>query len=759
MTRLGARSLSRVVLLLLLFPGAPLVAADPPRGDGLHAQLERIFAKKEFEAKKFEPSRWTDGGKSFTTAESSAAVSDAPDAKDIVRYDAATGARRVVVSAASLVPEPGAKSLVFDDYAWSGDGAKLLLFTNTKKVWRQNTRGDYWVLEIAGARLRELGAGLPESTLMFAKFSPDGTRVAYVQQNDLYVEDLASGKMTRLTSDGSPTIVNGTSDWVYEEEFKVRDGFRWSPDGKDIAFWRFDASGVGEFALINDTDTLYPVVTKIPYPKAGTRNSAVKIGIVGASGGPPRWVELPGDPRNTYVPRMEWVDAGEIVLQQLNRLQNTNDVWLADARTGKARRMLHDEDQAWLDVVDAWQWLPGGELLWVSERHGWRHAYAAPRDATPMRLLTPGNFDLLTVEGVDEKGGVLYFIASPDDATRRYLYRARLDGKGTPERLTPANAPGTHAYKISPDGRFAIHTFSTLDRPPVTDLVRLPSHQVVRVLEDNRELAAKVAPLTRPATEFFQVSIGGGVTLDGWMMKPKTFDPARKYPLLMYVYGEPAGVEVVDAWKGDRPLFHRALTDAGYIVACIDNQGTPAPKGRAWRKMIYGEVGVLATVEQTAAVKALLASRSYLDPARVASWGWSGGGSMTLNLLFRSPDLYKVGMSVAPVPDQTLYDTIYQERYMGLPQENAEGYRKGSPITYAEGLRGKLLLVHGSGDDNVHYQGTERLINRLVALDKQFDFLVYPNRTHAIKEDEGTSLHLHALLARHLMENLPPGPK
>ncbi len=762
MTRRVARRLSRLALLLPLLTGAPLFAADPPRADALHGELQRIFAKKEYEAKKFGPSRWTDGGKSFTTAEPSAAVSDASDAKeikDIVRYDAATGARRVVIPAASLVPEPGGKPLVVEDYAWSEDGAKLLLFANTKKVWRQNTRGDYWLLETAGARLRKLGAGLPESTLMFAKFSPDGTRVAYVQKNDLYVEDLASGKLTRLTSDGSATIANGTSDWVYEEEFDLRDGFRWGPDGRDIAFWRFDASGVGEFALINDTDTLYPVVTKIPYPKAGTGNSEVKIGIVGASGGPPRWVDLPGDPRNTYVPRMEWVDAGEIVLQQLNRLQNAVDVWLADAKTGKARRMLHDEDQAWLDVVDAWQWLPGGELLWVSERHGWRHAYAAPRDATPMRLLTPGNFDLLTVEGLDEKGGFLYFIASPDDATRRYLYRARLDGKGTPERLTPANAPGTHAYKISPDGRFAIHTFSTLDRPPVTDLVRLPSHQVVRVLEDNRELAARVAPLTRPATEFFQVSIGGGVTLDGWMMKPKTFDPARKYPLLMYVYGEPAGVEVVDAWKGDRHLFHRALTDAGYFVACIDNRGTPAPKGRAWRKMIYGEVGVLATAEQTAAVKALLASRSYLDPARVASWGWSGGGSMTLNLLFRSPDLYKVGMSVAPVPDQTLYDTIYQERYMGLPQENAEGYRKGSPITYAEGLRGKLLLVHGSGDDNVHYQGTERLINRLVALDKQFDFLVYPNRTHAIKEDEGTSLHLHALLARHLMENLPPGPK
>ena len=309
-----------------------------------------------------------------------------------------------------------------------------------------------------------------------------------------------------------------------------------------------------------------------------------------------------------YVPRMEYVDfTGEIVLQQMNRLQNTNDVWLADPATGKARKMLHDEDKAWLDVVDSWQWLPSKELLWVSEGHGWRHAYAAPRDGANWRLLTPGEFDIETVEGVDEKGEFLYFIASPDDATRRYLYRARLDGRGTPQRVTPANQPGTHSYKISPDGRYAVHTVSTIDRPPVTDLVQLPEHKSLRVLEDNKELAAAAAPVLTPATEFFRVDIGGGVQLDGWMVKPKNFDPSKKYPLLMYVYGEPAGVEVTDKWRGDpsyRMLFHRALADAGYVVACVDNRGTPSLKGREWRKIIYGEVGVLATADQTAAVRA-----------------------------------------------------------------------------------------------------------------------------------------------------------
>ena len=751
-----ARALFAVSLALAM---AAALAAQPAKlPQLLQDRLERIFAKKEFEPKRFGPARWIENGKAYSTLEPSAALSDA---KDLIRYDPVTGARRVLLAAERLRPAEGEKPPEIDDYAWSKDGRRLLLFTNTKKVWRRNTRGDYWVWDPAGGALRRIGGDAPPSSLMFAKFSPDATRVAYVRGNDLWVEDLSSGKTARLTSDGSSTIINGTSDWVNEEEFELRDGFRWSPDGRNIAFWRFDTSGVGIFSLINDTDATYPVVTTYAYPKAGSTNSAVRIGIVPSSGdAPPRWISLPGDPRNTYVPRMEWVDrTGELVLQQINRLQNANDVWLADPKTGQARRMLHDEDNAWVDVVDAWQWLPSGDLLWLSEQHGWRHAYAAPRDATAMRLLTPGNFDVVSVEAVDAKEGFLYFIASPDDATRRYLYRARLDGQGTPERVTPRDLSGRHTYEISPDARFAFHTFSTMDRPPVTDLVRLPSHQRVRVLEDNRALADLAAALMQPPTEFFQVDVGEGVRLDGWMIKPRALDPARKYPLLMYVYGEPAGVEVVDGWRGNRGLFHRALAEAGYVVACVDNRGTPAPKGRAWRKVIYGSVGVLATKEQTAAVKALLAGRPYLDGSRVASWGWSGGGSMTLNLLFRSPDLYKVGMSVAPVPDQTLYDTIYQERYMGLPQENAEGYRVGSPIHFAEGLQGALLLAHGSGDDNVHFQGSERLVNRLVALGKPFEFMDYPNRSHAISEGEGTSLHLHELLARFLIEHLPAGPR
>jgi dipeptidyl-peptidase 4 len=746
--------LTTLALALWLAVPAPIAATDATLAE-IQAPLARIFGTKELEARKFGPAKWLEGGAAYTTVEPSAAVEGG---QDIVRYGSASGERRVLVSASALVTTPGARPLPIEDYAWSKDGAKLLVFTNAKKVWRRKTRGDYWLLDVPSGRLHKLGGGRPDSSLMFAKLSPDATRVAWVHEGDLYVEGVADGTVTRLTTDGSATVVSGTSDWVYEEEFAVRDGFRWSPDGRDLAFWRFDSSGVGRFSLLNNTATTYPVVTSIPYPKAGTTNSAVRIGIVSASGGNPRWVDVPGDPRDRYLPRMEWVEGtGELMLQQMSRLQNANDVWLADGRTGRARRLLHDHDEAWLEVVEAWRWLPGGkELLWVSERDGWRHAWAVARDGA-LRLLTPGAFDILEVLGTGDR--MLYYTAALGDATRRALYRAPLDGRAAPARVTPAGLEGTHAYDVAPDGRFAFHTWSTAERPPVTELVRLPSHDVVRVLEDNHRLAEAVRPFLAAPMEFFQVDIGDGVRLDGWMVKPGDFDPAKKYPLLMYVYGEPAGAQVADAWRGDRELFHRVLASAGYVVACVDNRGTPAPRGRAWRKIVYGSIGVLATKEQTAAVRKLLAERPYLDAERVASWGWSGGGSMTLNLLFRSPDLYKVGMAVAPVPDQRLYDTIYQERYMGLPQDNPDGYRAGSPIFFAEGLAGHLLLVHGSGDDNVHFQGTELLVNRLVELGKRFDFMEYPNRSHAISEGDGTSLHVHSLLARYLLEHLPPGPR
>src|SRR5262245_7058570 len=750
----GSRFIRATVLATLL--GAAVVSAQTTdRLQSLDQRLGQICESSDFTVSRFGPARWLPDGTAYAVVEAS---TGRRDAWDIVRYDAATGARRIILAGDRLVPPGSTTPLGIDDYAWSADGTRVLIFTNTQKVWRDNTRGDYWVLETASGALKKLGGSAPPSSLMFAHFSPDSTRVAYVRANNIYVERLNDGAIAPLTTDGSDTIINGTSDWVYEEELGVRDALRWSPDSAHIAYWQFDSSGVGIFSLINTTDTLYPVVTRIPYPKSGTKNSAARIGVVSAAGGATRWMQAPGDPREHYLARMEWIDSRTVAMQQLNRLQNENRFVIADTSTGDVRRAFVDASKTWVDVEDV-QWIDKGKsFLWISERDGWRHIFRVPRGGGEPKLVTRFEADITDLAGIDEAGGWVYFIASPAAATERYLYRSKLDGSDAPARVTPAQ-PGTHSYNIAPAGKLAFHTYSRFDQPPVTDVVDLSNHRVLRTLTDAGALTTRLASIVKPPVEFFTVDIGDGVTLDGWMLKPSHFDASRRYPVIVHVYGEPASQTVVDRWGGGRNLFHRALAEAGYIVVSFDNRGTPAPKGAAWRKIIYGTVGDLSSKEQAAAVRALVALRPYVDRERIGVWGWSGGGSNTLNCMFRFPDVFQVGVSVAPVPDQALYDTIYQERYMGTPQGNADGYRIGSPINFAEGLKGKLLVVHGSGDDNVHYQGTERLVNRLVALGKPFDSMVYPNRTHSIAEGPGTTVHVYRRIARYFFENLPPGPR
>ncbi len=748
----------RRIFTALLLVAAVVSQAVAQQNDPSILTLDRLYGSTEFVSQTLGPVRWLDDGAGYTRLEPSGSVKDG---RDIVRYDGETGRREVLVAAERFVPSGSSATLAIENYTWSPSGKLLLIFTNSQRVWRQNTRGDYWVLSLGSGKLAKLGGEAKPSTLMFAKFAPDSTRVGYVRENNLYVENLADNRITRLTDDGSRTIINGTFDWVYEEELDLRDGWRWSPDGNHIAYWQLNAEGVRDFYLINNTDSLYPTVVPVQYPKAGGENSAARVGVVSAQGGATRWLDVPGDPRNHYIARMDWAaNSDEVALQQLNRLQNTNLVMLGDRRTGQVRTILTERDDAWVDVDSDINWLDGGKrFLWVSERDGWRHAYAVSRDGTSIKLITPGAFDLTSVESVDEAGGWLYYRASPENATQRYLYRAALNGSGKQERLTPANQPGTHTYNIAPRAGWAFHTYSSFGKPPRTELVRLPGHVSLRSVVDNAAVIEKVSKLKRGLSEFFRVDIGGGIQLDGWMIKPPDFDPAKRYPVLFHVYGEPAGQTVLDAWGSNNYLWHLMLSQQGYIVVSVDNRGTPAPRGRAWRKVVYRQIGVLASQEQAAAAKAIIDRWSFVDATRIGIWGWSGGGSMTLNMMFRYPEIYKTGMSVAPVTNQRYYDTIYQERYMGLPQQNAEDYKRGSPITFADKLQGNLLVVHGTGDDNVHYQNTEALINALVAANKPFTLMSYPNRTHSISEGANTMRHLFELLTRYLQQNLPAGPR
>jgi dipeptidyl-peptidase-4 len=486
---------------------ATILLAYSAAASDLTTQIQRIFGTRDFAAESFGPARWMRGGAAYTTVEDGS----------LIEYNTATGKRSVLVDKGRL------KDVKIEDYAWTEDGKKLLVYTASKKVWRQNTRGDYWVLDLGKKSFKKLGGDGPASSLMFAKFSPDGTRVAYVRAHDIYVEDLASGKVQALTRGGSDTLINGTSDWVYEEELGVRDAFRWSADGARIAYWQFDSTGVQQFALINDTATLYPKVSYIPYPKAGTTNSAVRIGVVGSDGGETTWMKVPGDPREHYIFQMGWKD-DRVVMGQLNRLQNTAILFEGNAKTGDVREIFRDQDKAWVDVREEhFEWI-GNDPIWLSERDGWRGIYVGSRK------LATGAGDVMSLVSVDATWA--YYMASPENATQSYLFRARVDGTGQPERLTPKDQRGTHNYRISPDGQYGFHTYSRFDAPPVTDLVRLPGHNRVRMLQDNAKLANEVAGLLDPPVEFLKVPVGDGVVLDGWLLKPKNLNAKKKYPLM-----------------------------------------------------------------------------------------------------------------------------------------------------------------------------------------------------------------------------------
>jgi dipeptidyl-peptidase 4 len=742
-------------LLFSLLVALPIFAQQPARqNDPSQLSLDRLFSSNEFASQSFGPARWIEGGAGYTTLETSATVKAG---RDIVRYDTATGQRAVLVAADRLVPGGQAAPLAIEDYVWSANAKLLLIYTNSQRVWRQNTRGDYWVLNLTNNKLSKLGGDAKASTLMFAKFSPDATRVGFVRENNLYVESLLDNRITQLTKDGSRTIINGTFDWVYEEELDLRDGWRWSPDGKSIAYWQLDAEGVKDFYLINNTAGLYSEIIPIQYPKAGEKNSASRVGVIDATGGATRWLEVPGDPRNHYLARMDWAaSSDEVIIQQLNRLQNTNLVLLGDAKTGGVRTIMTERDKAWVDLQgDEITWLEGGKnFLWISERDGWRHVYVVSRDGQSTRLVTPGAFDVISIENVDAANGWLYYIASPENAAQRYLFRVKMDGSGKSERLSPTTQAGTHSYNIAPRSAWAFHTYSNFTTPPRIELVRLPDHSTGRVLAENAALQAKVKQLSLGKAEFFRVDVGEGVQLDGWMIKPVNFNSMRRYAVLFHVYGEPAGQTVLDRWGGARQLWHFMLAQQGYLVISLDNRGTPAPRGRDWRKIVYRQFGIISSQDQANAARAI-GKWPFVDATRIGIWGWSGGGASTLNALFRYPDVYRMGMSVAPVGDPRYYDTIYQERYMGLPQDNAEEYKRSAPVTFASQLKGDLLLVHGTGDDNVHYQNSEAVINALIAANKPFTMMAYPNRSHGISEGRNTTRHLYELLTRYLHEKLP----
>ena len=589
------------------------------------------------------------------------------------------------------------------------------------------------------------GHGMNGETL-----SPDGRRRLVSRGGHLSIRDLMTGESIDIGDQGEGISTGRAS---------------WSPDGRRIVFVQSDQSRVRLRSMLIPGEPSYPTLKETRFARVGGSIAQLKVGVADAGSGEVLWLPVRAPEEGFYLGQVGWAEnSHEVLVEKLSRFRDQREFLLVDLDSGSVTPVFRESDPAW--VVASYrknvglEWLDDGRAFMViTEKDGWRHAYRYSREGKEERLLTPGNYDIIERAKVDHTGGWFYFYASPENGTQKYLFRTPLDGRGRPERVTPEGQAGTHDYVISPDSKWAFPTYSRFDAPPVTDLVALEEHRVVRGLENNRAIRERMEGLIERPTEFFELEIANGVVMDAWMLKPSGFDPRRRYPVLVYVYGEPHVQTVVDAWGKVHAQFHRAVADLGYLVVSIDNRGTPAPKGAAWRRAVFGSLGPLSTREQAQGVKELARRFSFADVDRIGIWGWSGGGSNTLNAMFREPGVYRMGIAVAPKPQPHLYNAWFQEIYMETRETNVDGYRRSAPLNFAEGLQGDLLIVHGSGETNTHLEIVEGLVDRLIELGKPVDYMVYPNRNHGIREGKGTSVHLRMHMVRYLLEHLSPGPR
>lgn len=716
--------------------------------------LDRIYSA-EFREDRQPPATWIEDGNSFIIIERNDQRQN-----EMIRYRSSNADRSVFLSSAQLTPSGQSDPLRIESFSMSNDESKVLIFTNSKRVWRSNTKGDYWVFDLSTNKLSQIGKDFPASSLMFAKFSNDNSYVAYVMEFNVYKEDFTTGEVTQLTNDGNIEVINGTFDWVYEEEFGNRDGFRWSPDASKIAYWQIDASNIGVFNMINNTDDVYSKIVPVQYPKVGEDPSSARIGLVDTQSGTTEWIKLEGSTIQNYLPAIQWLSAERLLIQQLNRKQNHLKVWVYNTTSKETSLLFEEKEESWVDIRypdrskagkedNDLRLVGGGKSVLRMVEDDWRNIYKINLTSGSKTLISSGTYDVAVVAGNTNKS--VYFNASPDNNAQRYLYSVDLAGKKKDKRITPASFEGVNTYNISPNGKYAFHSHSSALRTGNVRLISLPDHKTIRTIVDNQAYQDQLAALDLPIVDFIQVETEQGVTVDGRVIKPTNFNANTKYPVIFNVYGEPAGQVATDSYVG---LWNIMLAQQGYVVISIDPRGTPCLKGSEWRKSIYRQIGRVNIDDMGLAAKEIV-KYPYIDEDRVGVWGWSGGGSSTLNLLFKFPEIFKTGVSVAPVANQLTYDNIYQERYMGLPQENKEDFVAGSPMTHAANLEGNLLLIHGTGDDNVHYQNTEMLINELIKHNKQFQMMAYPNRSHGIYEGANTRRHLFTMIYNFFRDNLP----
>ena len=766
------RSAPLLFIALALLWIVPVAPAQPADGDRAELTLDKLFASGEFFGRGFRGGNWAETGPELLFIE----ADSESGSTSLVRWNLTTDARETLIDGLALgKPDADDESLIsIEDYAYSADGSKVLLYTDSERVWRLNTKGYYYVYDIGAGTITPVSdraAGLQ----MFAKFNPQATQVAFVRDRNLFVTDLASGAERQLTSDGSDgAIINGTFDWVYEEEFGLRDGFRWSPDGTRIAFFQLDEANTRDFQM-TDLTTLYPEYQKFRYPKAGEANSEVRIGVIDVTTGETEFFDtdtwMQGGDETEYIAAMGWTPEGNdsrVWMIRLNRDQNDGDVLYGNPETMSITTILEESSDSYLEVETGFSDLSTGTLtylrdgehfVWRSDRDGFSHLYLYRNDGTFVDRITEGNWDVTTFHGVDEATGMVYFSSTAASPMERHLYRIGLPGTdarnevSTPEKITVA--AGWHGVNISGDFEYFIDRYSNSTTPTITTLHRI-SGDPIAVLEDNQELIDRLATYDLPAAEFMTVPAADGTPLNAYLIKPSDFDPSRAYPLLIHTYGGPGSQEVRNSWAGTERLWHHFLAEEyGILVAGVDNRGTGG-RGRDFRTATQLNLGPIEAEDQIAAAQHL-GAMEFVDADRMGIWGWSYGGYLTLLAMSYGdgPETFHAGVAVAPVTNWRYYDTIYTERYLSTPQKNAAGYDDGSPVTYAENFADdqELLIVHGSGDDNVHVQNTIVMADALIAANKQFELMIYPGRTHGIFGGN-TRRHLFTMLTDFFREHL-----
>ncbi|MCE2708663.1 MAG: S9 family peptidase [Bacteroidota bacterium] len=697
--------------------------------------LEDVFKKGTFSQKSVFGINWMKDGLYYSS------LVERDGYPTVVKINVSTGEEvGVLLDGRSL-------EIDFSSYSFNADETKALVATAVEPIYRRSSKGIYYVVDLASGQKQQLMGG---EKISYATLSPDNTRVAFVMDNNLYVTELGSQKVTRLTADGEANkIINGAADWVYEEEFSMAQAFKWSPDGRKIAFIRFDESDVPEFNM-QTWGPLYPKDYRFKYPKAGEKNALVSIHVVDMSSLAIQKMDA-GTETDQYLPRLYWTqDSNQLAFIRLNRLQNQLDLLHANASTGESKLILSEISKTYvdLDYNDDLQYLSdGNSFVRTSEQDGYKHVYHHRMDGSLIRQLTSGTWEVSSMVGIDEKAKKLYYVSTEASPLERNFYVIQLDGKGK-KSLTPAK--GSHTINMSPDFSYFIDYYTTADTPVKVSLYEA-SGKERKVLEDNQALKDRMASFALGKKEFFTFPTVDGTTLNGYLIKPADFDPNKKYPVLLYVYGGPGSQNVLNSWGGSRDFWHQHLAAEGYLVASIDNRGTGA-RGRDFKHATYANLGKLETIDQIEGAK-FLAKMPFVDPSRIGIWGWSYGGYMSSLSLMIGHEVFKTAIAVAPVTTWRYYDTIYTERYLQTPQLNPAGYDDNSPITHVNKLKGNLLLIHGTGDDNVHFQNAVDLVNALIAANKQFESFYYPNRNHGISGGN-TTWHLYTQMTDFLKRKL-----